>query len=214
MQEDEIKKLFVKYLEKNKIEFIPEVHLGDCAIDFLVKLEGKWIGVEVKGDRANEIRALGQFINYYTYLSHVILCTSRKFALRFLKKIKNNPEIKHLEKKVGLWLVENPELHIPDGISYYFHLRKKRIGGKKKSYKYPKYGVLDEIDKQILELVNTRDPITLGEIRKATNLSYDAARKRIKNLEHFKYIKIISKYPISVTLGERGVKNQERTAIT
>ena len=207
MREDEVKKSFAEHLKKKKIEFVEEVNLGGCVIDFLIKLNNKWIGVEVKGDRANEIHALGQIINYYTYLSHLVLCTTKEFASRFFKKIKNNPEIRHLGKKLGVWIVGENIISISSNIPYYFRLRKTRQ--KKKKYKYPKYGILDPIDKKILNLIDTNGTITLGEIIRATNLSYEAARKRIKNLEYFKYIKIINKYPISI----RRVKYQKRSAI-
>ena len=212
MQEYEIVESFIRYLKDNRIKFLREVNLGGVKIDFLVHEKKRWVGVEVKGDRSDPINTLGQLVNYYQYLSHLYLCASPDFIRKIMELMISNPEISHLTGKIGLISVKDGKIRIakvPSNSRYYLSIKRKKLR-KREGQRFPKYGILDEVDKKILELARKNKPLLLGEIQKQTGLSYGAVRKRIKNLAHFGYIKILSKYPTCIgVVDEKGKANEK-----
>lgn len=211
MRKDTVKKILIEYLKRNKIDFLQEVSFGSCKIDFLIKSNGNWVGVVVKGDRAKEILTLGQLVNYYKYISHFMLCASKLFVNKIRGLILNNPELSHLNKKLGWVVIDDGKIEFrpPQNSKYYFLVEKNLKKHEKYYSNFPKYDRPDETDVSIVELVKNKRSIMLCEIMKLFGLSYENTRKKIKNLEHFGYLKIASKYPTTVSIG---VKYEERTS--
>lgn len=204
MQEDQVKLVLIEYLKKNNTNFLTEVNFGNCRIDFLIKNNNNWFGVEVKGDRSDEISTLGQLINYYKNISHLMLCAPASFIEKIRKLITKNPELSQLNKKLGYMSINDGGVTIiePQNSKYYFLVNQHKLGSSNHQ-KFPKHDRPDAVDLSIIELIRTHKIITLGEIGKLTKLSYENTRKKIKNLEHFGYVKILAKYPTSITIGDK-----------
>lgn len=181
MKEEEVKLILTEYFKKNNIGFLTEVNFGNCRIDFLIKNNNKWVGIEVKGDRSDEISTLGQLINYYKNISHLMLCAPAGFIEKIRKMITKNPELIHINKKLGSISINDGVVTIvePKNSKYYFSVKPQRLDSTNQP-KFPKYDRPDEMDLSIIELIRRHNVITLGEIAKLTKLSYENARKKSK----------------------------------
>lgn len=211
MKKDEAKKFLVEnFLKRKNLTFLPKIHLPGCDVDFLLHKNGKWMGIFVKGDFSKEALMIGELINCYRFLSHVILCGSKQLVQKVMKIITTNPEIQHLREKLGTIAIDRDEITFkePKNSRYYFYVKKLKQANRYR--KFPKYGRLDEKDISILNLVKERKVITLQELSKKLNSSYNSIRNRIINLEHFNHIKILSKFPITITVCE----DEKRTSDT
>lgn len=209
MTEEEAKNFLAGFLEGDKREFLKEFGFGDCIIDFVVKFrDNMWCGVEVKGEKTNEVLAMGQLLHYYQHSSHVILCAPKQTVDKVLVRLKPNPECQSVISKLGIYTI-NADGSIdttkePANESYYFNIPTKTV--QKKIYGPPKHGILDPIDEFILKIVRERGSILMAELyeiikkENKANFSLEALRKRLKNLVFFKYLKYVMKYATVVAL--------------
>jgi len=199
MEEQKVKQLLADYFSKNSIEFKHEVNLGGQVIDFLFRSKDKWFGVEVKGVFTRSEYAVGQLIGYFRFISHIYICAPKTTIRKIENSISANKEIRHLLDKFGIIVVDEGNVIFtkhPNNETHYFNIT---ASPPKKSHYRPKYGILDEKDEEIISLIRAKSTCTISDIANNFGLSMEAARKRLRNLEHFRYVKRISSYPLIYT---------------
>jgi uncharacterized membrane protein len=206
MKEDEVKSVLKEFFEKQAIETKQEVKIGKNYIDFLIEREGKKVGVEAKSDNSNEFATLGQILNYYKYLSHIFLAAPTPFLTRFLNLLKGNAELETTLNKIGIINIYNDVITIQkeaENTRYYFNPQSEAVAREHIPLK-TKFIELDVIDEKIIELVRGNKTHMLQDMSKSLGMKVETLRKRIRNLEQYGYVKIISKTPTVVALGGDG----------
>lgn len=212
LSEDDVKTLFKEHMLKEKIEFRTEANFGNCMIDFLVKFDDLWVGVEVKGETNKMFTTFGQLANYYSFMSHICLCAPSLFIKKFEEMYSKSPIFTKIKEMIGLITVDGNDVEIlkrPSNVEYYIKHPETSIK-ENKHYRGPRDDAeLDEIDKKILNSLETRKISTLWDIIQSQGFDsiykkpYETINKRINNLIHFGHVQIINKYPKTVALVEK-----------
>lgn len=186
MNEKEAKAVFLSFLEKNNFEYLIEKRFPHTQPDIVFKKENFWYCVEVKGEDSDLTNALGEIVKYYMDFSHVCVCAPIIFIEALLEIIANNPELKFLAKKLGIYMIDGDRILVfqhPRNNVYYCPDMKRdyRIKRKVKNYFLP-----DEIDLRILELAS-QGPVFSSDARKF-GLKQAVFHKRLLNLEKKGYL--------------------------
>lgn len=209
LKEDYVKDFLKKYMLDQKIEFRPEVRLGGCVIDFLAKFDGKWVGVEVKGGSNDIFLTLGQLVNYNKFVSHLYLCAPSSFIKKFIETYAEITVFKQVMATLGIIEFDGASTRIvkePSNKTYYLKLPEQYVR-KNIRERFPRGDAeLDETDKAILNFLKTRKIATVWDIIQNHRFNeryknpYETICKRLGNLEHFRYIKIINRHPKTLSL--------------
>ena len=202
MQEDEVKDVLRRFFESQAVKLKQEVKIGKSYIDFLIEKDGIIMGIEAKSDNASEFTALGQLLNYYKHLSHVFLAAPWPFLAKFTTLFKENNELGEILDKIGIIRIHKNEAIIQKeakNSKYYFIPQSETVNRERKPLK-SKFIELDMIDEKIIELVRTNRVPILQDMSKTLGMKSETLRKRIRNLEQYGYVRIISKTPTIITL--------------
>ncbi len=201
MREDEIKKLILQFFEQKGTYLRREVKLGHSFIDFLMERDEKLMGIEVKSENSSEFHALGQLLSYYKYLSHVFLAAPLPFLLKFWRLLRKNPELERISYKLGIiGIFKNEVSFQKEAVNEKYYFNSPRILTHQSRQLKKQIPELDTIDEKILEIIKENKRVILHEISKTLGMRIEATRKRIHNLEQYKFLKIISRTPTVITL--------------
>lgn len=209
LKKDDVKKSFKEYIVKKKAEFKTEVRFDNCIIDFLARIDNKWVGIEVKGETNNIFTTFGQLVNYNRFISHIYLCAPTSFIKKFEEIYSDSPIFAKIKDALGLIVVDRGSVKIlkrPLNKEYYMKLPERTVK-KHTHHRLPRDGAeLDETDENILNFLKVKQVATIWDIIQNQGFDsiyknpYETINKRIKNLVHFGYVQIINKHPKTVSL--------------
>jgi len=189
MNEEDSKSVFLKYLQRSRVEFFVEKKFPHSRPDFVFKKENFWYCVEVKGDDSDIKDTLGEVINYFVDFSHVFICASAFFLDTFINMLVTNPELESLRNKLGIILVDEKQVIIfkeAKNKTFYCHEPTSPI---KRLFKRKISSLifLDEMDLKILDYAR-ENPVFPPDAHQF-GLSYQTFYNRLKSLEKQGYLR-------------------------
>lgn len=193
MDEKKVKELFVKFDNEFKKILEREAFFdGGRRIDFITTVEGKTVGIEVKGSRSEIYGAIGQLLVMKKVFSDLYLLA----PLAFIKKFLKTTEGMSLLNEIGILTIANNQLLIlkrPEATNYYF---KPNIDPKKPRLLQPKklpkeHLIINENDIEVYK--HLKDKIfTVVDIMNEFQLARASAYIRIARLKKAGKIKEVN----------------------
>jgi len=190
MNELIIQDLFERYLKDHKIIYKREYRLNNSFIDFVIKIEGKLIGVEIKTSYSNLYKTIGQLINFSRFFSHLILVAPKNFIEKINTIIKDSGVLNH----IGFIIFENGEfqhLKKPNPPRYYFRGKTLKI---KHTCSKKEFNISRFEKKELIFFKKYKNKwFMVSDIVENLKISFPAAYHFISSLRRFGFIKEVER---------------------